>query len=372
MSIRTSFSQRLNRYDREFLRLTFRNRPASLIYAELEYLMMQLTGIGRAKLLAVIEHFVPPEDRATAGDRRRLMKKLLYAKAYYAVRYKEYFLFDFEHLTENERREFVGWYEMVDCYIRLEKDGKRPIFNSKEKTYAAFRDYFKRDAVYIPDSSCQADFVDFLKQHGAAVLKPVGTFGGAGIRKLDLAEGLEPEAAFAESVASCPFILEELIRQSPEMSAFYPHSVNTVRYNTFLYNDKLYRLRAYFRMGRGGSFVDNATSGGIYTLVDTDTGIIQGPARSFAGELYEQHPDTGMQLDGSPIPHWAELNELLERIARVLPEQKQVGWDFALSEQGWVLVEGNTHPDLQCLDLSHGLRPLLRDTFGQAVRMWDQ
>ena len=102
-------------------------------------------------------------------------------------------------------------------------------------------------------------------------------------------------------------------------------------------------------------------------MIDTDMGILKGPARSFAGELYEFHPDTGVYFQGSLIPRWNELNELLEKIVRVIPGQKQVGWDFALSKDGWVLVEANTSPALQSFDLTHGLRKLVAETFGQVV-----
>ena len=33
----------------------------------------------------------------------------------------------------------------------------------------------------------------------------------------------------------------------------------------------------------------------------------------------------------------------------VVPEQRIVGWDLALSVDGWVIIEGNTRPGLQVL-----------------------
>ena len=87
-------------------------------------------------------------------------------------------------------------------------------------------------------------------------------------------------------------------------------------------------------------------------------------------ELFEKHPDTGTQFEGNSIPRWDELNALSEKVVRVVPEQKQVGWDFALSKNGWVMVEGNSSPGLQSLDLDHGLRPLVTSTFGKVIPIW--
>lgn len=55
-----------------------------------------------------------------------------------------------------------------------------------------------------------------------------------------------------------------------------------------------------------------------------------------------------------------------------MPEQKQLGWDFALSKNGWVMIEGNAMPSIQGFDLDHGMRKLLRDSFGTVVPMWDR
>ena len=45
---------------------------------------------------------------------------------------------------------------------------------------------------------------------------------------------------------------------------------------------------------------------------------------------------------GFAIPAWDDLLSLAEKLAKVVPEQKYVGWDFALTDNGWILVEGNT------------------------------
>jgi D-alanine-D-alanine ligase-like ATP-grasp enzyme len=91
-----------------------------------------------------------------------------------------------------------------------------------------------------------------------------------------------------------------------------------------------------------------------------ETGIIDSPATSQKQEKYFSHPDTGVKILGQSIPRWKELMQLVEELVRVVPEQKQVGWDFALTNQGWIVVEGNDRPGIQRLVPNRGLRTVMQ------------
>ena len=61
---------------------------------------------------------------------------------------------------------------------------------------------------------------------------------------------------------------------------------------------------------------------------------------------------------GYKIPHWSDLVELTEEIHRTIPNQIYVGWDFALTDNGWVLIEGNWGQlGSQQVALGYGLKP---------------
>ena len=78
------------------------------------------------------------------------------------------------------------------------------------------------------------------------------------------------------------------------------------------------------------------------------------------------HPDSGCQILGMQIPRWDELRALGLELAAVLPEQKYISWDFALTDDGWVVVEGNCAGQFVCPQLTtlQGLRARLRPYFG--------
>ena len=58
--------------------------------------------------------------------------------------------------------------------------------------------------------------------------------------------------------------------------------------------------------------------------------------------VYAKHPDTGLTFKGWQVPKWQELLVLVEKIHRTnLSHHVYIAWDFALSDDGWVLIEGN-------------------------------
>ena len=75
-----------------------------------------------------------------------------------------------------------------------------------------------------------------------------------------------------------------------------------------------------------------------------DEVIIKAYKTSRMGHQYKLHPDTHFQYKGLQIPKWNELLQLADKLARVLPTVRFVGFDLALTKNGWVMVEGNNNP----------------------------
>ena len=58
---------------------------------------------------------------------------------------------------------------------------------------------------------------------------------------------------------------------------------------------------------------------------------------------------------------------MIAKLVQVLPDQRYVGWDLALSKDGWVLVEGNSGGQFvgPQISLKKGIRPVIARTFGE-------
>lgn len=303
------------------------------------------------------------------GDRAALKKAIKRDMARHLITPDEYFLYDFAAKTEAEKDEFVGDMERTVLCARLYNSNPAGmLFMDKMKTYEVFRGFFKREVVQIESESDFEAYQDFCSRHAEYMVKPVATSRGKGIRK-EPAPATEEDAraALAEILGSGRCVLEEVIDQDPRIAQLHPQSVNTIRYATYYDEGEVSTLACFIKIGRGESVIDNGGAGGFLAAIDEETGIIITPGKTEFGEVIEVHPDTGVPIVGFEIPAWDELKELVAELPTVLPEQKYVGWDLALSEtKGWVLVEGNSGGQFvgPQISKSQGIRSLVEATFG--------
>ena len=271
---------------------------------------------------------------------------------------QEYFLLGFKYKTNKERKEWITDYvkdTYLKKYARIERAKE---LQDKYYVYTKMKPYFKRDACLVLGQNDKEAFMAFVKNHNRFIAKPNAGSFGADTKIWDIKVS-NPEAVFALLLASkCSWILEELIEQTSEMSKFNSSSVNSVRIPTFQTKDGIKIFGTFMRIGRKGSVVDNAGAGGIFVRIDETTGQIISDGYTEHGEIYVQHPDSKITFRGFQIPRWKELRTLALRCHKELYEHKYIGWDFALTNNGWVLLEGNWGQFL-CQQVS-GQKPLKR------------
>ena len=180
-----------------------------------------------------------------------------------------------------------------------------------------------------------------MEKHPKFIVKPFDGACGHGIKIIDTA-GQETKVLFdnLRREYRSGFVAEELIKQCNELGQFHPQSVNTVRMPTILYRDRVEIIHPFFRIGMGGSVVDNGGSGGLINALDPDTGEIIACADQ-QGFHYTEHPDTGLRLIDFRIPRWDEARALAAELARIVPDNHYCGWDLVLTDGGWLLQEAN-------------------------------
>lgn len=101
----------------------------------------------------------------------------------------------------------------------------------------------------------------------------------------------------------------------------------------------------------------------IPVAVDLESGILKavlGPS----GKGSRRHPLTGAEMVGRSVPAWQRGIELVRRAHLAFPGVLAVGWDLVFTQDGPILIEGNTGFALRM----HQLPPLppLRET-----RLWE-
>ncbi|MHA7057996.1 sugar-transfer associated ATP-grasp domain-containing protein [Aquimarina sp. M1] len=162
---------------------------------------------------------------------------------------------------------------------------------------------------------------------------------------------------YTNEILSSEFIHQEFITQHPEINKIYKHSINTLRFDTYI--DKkgtTHILSAFMRFGFGGSFVDNGSSGGMYLSVDLEKGKISGKSHQlmkYGGKQLEKHPDTDTLFDGFVIPYFQESIILIKKVVSYIPD-RIIGWDVAISDSGPIIVEGNDNNSFITPDIAYG------------------
>ena len=137
------------------------------------------------------------------------------------------------------------------------------------------------------------------------------------------------------------FIAEELVVQHPEMAKLHPQSLNTVRLATVRYPDRIDVLHSFMRIGCGNCSIDNNGDHMLVASVDFRTGCVTA-ACDPQGRFVTVHPDTGIDLIGFRIPYWEEAIAFAKELAGVVPEELVVGWDVAITDNGPVMIEGDS------------------------------
>lgn len=173
----------------------------------------------------------------------------------------------------------------------------------------------------------------------------------------------------SEILGKEPLIFEEVIVQSPQMMAFNPSSVNTVRFMTVLYpNNEARVIAGFMKMGRAGACVDNAGNGGN---VDTGVNIENGQlydAVCFNGWRQSvkitNHPDSGVKVEGVFIENWNTIKAKVCEFQKALPFIKAAGWDIAITEDGPKIIEVNDMWDRTGqIFIGRGWRNEIRDCY---------
>ena len=195
-------------------------------------------------------------------------------------------------------------------------------------------------------------------------VKPAGGRGGRGAERWDLVrEGLfsgpDGEKLGADELLSRlnqrarqrPLLVQRRLSANAEVADLTAGALPTVRVSTCLDEDgEPEVIGAVFRMAIGlNRTVDNLHAGGIAAGVDLEKGTLSAASNlgmdSRLGWL-GHHPDTGAEIVGRRLPQWEEIKALAIRAHRAFDDRAVVGWDIGVTDQGPLVVEGNSSPDL--------------------------
>lgn len=270
-----------------------------------------------------------------------LLLDVIYCGFKYQAGYIDYGLFEMYNLNKEQRKTILTRGKN-NAFIKELNDKKYiDIFENKKKFNKIFKEFLKRDWLDF-NHSTKKQFQGFITKHKIFMLKPEAGSCGHGIEKIKVKDYQENELyKYVKSKGNV--LLEEVIKQHPDMDKIYPGAINTCRIISILRDNQVYIVAAYLRIGNG-SYVDNFNSGGMVVPINKETGIIEYNALDKKHNLYEKHPQTGTPFIGFQIPMWEEVRQLVCEAGKTVPQVRFVGWDVGISKKGPVLVEANDFP----------------------------
>ncbi|TFG76716.1 MAG: hypothetical protein E4H23_09315 [Chrysiogenales bacterium] len=162
------------------------------------------------------------------------------------------------------------------------------------------------------------------------------------------------------------YIVTEFMHQGEFCRRLFADTSNTIRLVTLwdAETSEAFIARAVMRIGTSRSFpVDNfkAGHGGLSAMIDPDTGEL-GPGATVDATgkslWYRHHPESHSPIQGVVVPAWDEVRTRLLEYAGRFAFVPNIGWDILLLDKGFSILEGNSTPGMQVLQI-HG--PLLTD-----------
>lgn len=273
----------------------------------------------------------------------------------YGARPIDYVRFEFYKKNHHERNRYLTIYR----YFRLLKKFG---FNSdathgKIAEYKTFADYIHRPWMVAGKDTDPQNIKDFIKAHGVVFAKPDMGDQGHGVLKIHASDNKGIEHLLSECKKT-PFVVEGVIQQIDEIAMINPSSVNTVRvYSLLKRNGETEILGVMLRVGRKGSHVDNWGSGGVGYNFDIESGVCVGYGRDKKNNPYIFHPDTNIKMVGYQLVDFDQLKRQVVEMSKKVPEARFVGWDIAITPDGYELVEMNCpggHDFLQAFGEPYG------------------
>ena len=214
-----------------------------------------------------------------------------------------------------------------------------------------------------------------LREKKTLALKRLWGSCGVGFYRLDYDENgyfINKKAATEDEVRKLlsslySYLVMEYVVNHHSIRDIWPDATNTMRVLVANCGGELVFMRTFIRFGNAKSnCVDNAHAGGIEAVIDEDTGnILFTQAQDLYGHptIIPHHPDSGVSFS-IQIPHWKEVMGVVEEICRHFPQLRYMGFDVAVTEDGFKIIEINSLSGLMAAQCKE---PLLKDRKTSAV-----
>ena len=296
-------------------------------------------------------------EHVNATSRFSLYIDILTCLVKYGASDENYLQFRFYGNSDEYRDSFITWRRNMKI-MKYTPQSVIDLFLDKAKFNHRFAKYIKRGWLNCNNAN-KDQILGFIRKYSSVIVKPMDSACGTGICRWTYSNINDVDV---EKIVGKNYIIEETIENCPEIKILNPSSLNTLRIVTFTdKHSNVHILNIILRVGRSNAITDNAHAGGIACAVDIQTGRLKGLARTFKDEVFESHPNSGIQFSGYQIPRIKDCITFVTQLASEVPSARLVGWDVVITPTHLEVLEANIPPgeDLTELDLCGKYRKIL-------------
>lgn len=312
-----------------------------------------------------LDLFLDYTAQKTGRNKISILLEALFSVFKYNISILEYFQFRFFEQTDLQRSTWAGTGYMFEYQLQMNPKSERTILDDKTKFYKKYGNYFVHTVADVEALKKKTDVAQKLigNSSGKIVFKVADGKCGIAVQ-IERVEKFSPTTLVTFMESNSFDLVEEFIAQHPELNKLSPSAVNTVRIFTQLdKQSKVQLLGCRLRISVNSS-VDNMAAGNMAAVIDETTGIVVGKGvySDITKPDEEVHPVTGVSIVGFQIPFWKETLEMVEKAALQHPQNRSIGWDIVITENGPGFIEGNHDwcKLLWQLPAKQGLKELLK------------
>jgi len=313
----------------------------------IKYIARVLTGVRFKKM-----NYVMDVVKKKCGQSKiKTFFDVLWCAARYGAGYYDYVMFGFYDMNGKQRDTYLTRVRNKKVMDLMNDYSYEEEFADKLRFNVTFADYLGRKTLNGETATAQ-QMAEFLEGQEAIFAKI--NHGGCGqdVYKLYVKDFESPEAMLAYIREKKLVVLEHVLPQHPDMAKLHPASVNCLRITTDLVDGEVHIAYVVVKMGRGGGVCDNSGQGGILCRVDETTGKICSVATDDYFNIFDKHPDTGVEFIGYQIPMFDETIAFAKKAAMVIPQIRHIGWDIGITPDGPAIIEGNEYPGTDLCQLA--------------------
>ena len=202
-------------------------------------------------------------------------------------------------------------------------------------------------------------FLSLLSEKKKLCLKHTHSSIGQGFMLVEQKENLyflngqtiDVDTLLSKIEALNEYIVSECVSGHEYSRKICPTSLNTIRFLCAWDDQKkeFFLARCFHRFGCNGNVVDNVGSGnGLLVFVDPETGKMKSNGAiniNNSGDRFIEniiHPDNNIKLAGMQIPNFIEIKNKVLEICNSLSFLRWIGFDVAITEDGFKIIEANS------------------------------